>query len=242
MAFTAEEIDYLDSRAEAEARRAGGRADDGAGGNAGTHDSRRPRRQAASRHPQAAHRAAAEPTPDDRAGQGGASRRPACRTPFNDRRNPSCTHPDTGHPLRPQHPRHPQRPAAARRPDARRRAVDLRRGQARQPLRALHLHPDHRRPARPAQGGLRALHGRAGPSRIEGKTEFTKHMIRMRHAGPGADPARGQRDHPDQQPRRRELVPDAGGHVPIRLLQRPGRRRRRRTTSASRTRATSRAR
>ena len=34
--------------------------------------------------------------------------------------------------------------------------------QARQPLRALHLHPDHRGPARPAQGRLRALHGRAG--------------------------------------------------------------------------------
>ena len=39
---------------------------------------------------------------------------------------------------------------------------DLRRRQAREPLRALHLHPDHRRPARPAQGGLRAVHGRAG--------------------------------------------------------------------------------
>jgi hypothetical protein len=61
-----------------------------------------------------------------------------------------------------------------------------------------------------------------GASRVEGKAEFTKHMIRMRHAGPGADPARGERDHPDQQPRRRQLVPDAGRHVPLRLLQRPG--------------------
>ena len=79
-------------------------------------------------------------------------------------------------------------------------------------------------------------------SRIEGKTEFTKHMIRMRHAGAGRRPARGQRDHPDQQPRRRQLVPDARGRVPLRLLQRPGRRRQSPTTSASRTRATSRTR
>ena len=59
-------------------------------------------------------------------------------------------------------------------------------------------------------------------SRIEGKTEYTKHMIRMRHAGQVERRGRGQRDHPDQQPRRRELVPDAGRRVPLRLLQRPG--------------------
>ena len=45
-----------------------------------------------------------------------------------------------------------------------------------------------------------------GPSRVEGKTEFTKHMVRMRHADGRRRPARGQRDHPHQQPRRRELV------------------------------------
>ena len=57
-----------------------------------------------------------------------------------------------------------------------------------------------------------------GKSRVEGKTEFTKHMIRMRHAGPrSAAAARGERNHPDQQPRRRQLVPDAGGRVSLRL-------------------------
>jgi hypothetical protein len=33
-----------------------------------------------------------------------------------------------------------------------------------------------------------------GQSRVEGKTEYTKHMIRMRHAGQ-VRPARGERDH-----------------------------------------------
>ena len=36
-------------------------------------------------------------------------------------------------------------------------------------------------------------------SRIEGKTEYTKHMIRMRHAGAGQRANRGERDHPHQQ-------------------------------------------
>ena len=78
--------------------------------------------------------------------------------------------PDPGDPLCPQHPRDAWRPAPERRPDARRGAVHLRRGQAREPLRALHLHPHHRRPARPAQGGFRALHGRPGrqPRRRQG--------------------------------------------------------------------------
>ena len=63
-----------------------------------------------------------------------------------------------------------------------RRAVDLRGRQARQPLRALHLHPDHRGPARPAKEGFEPFMVAQSKSRIEGKTEFTKHMIRMRHA------------------------------------------------------------
>ena len=65
--------------------------------------------------------------------------------------------------------------------DAPGRAVHLRGGQARQPLRALHLHPHHRRAARPAREGFEPFMVAQGKSRIEGKTEFTKHMIRMRH-------------------------------------------------------------
>ncbi len=130
--------------------------------------------------------------------------------------------PDPGDPLCPQHPRDARRPAPERRPDARRGAVHLRRGQAREPLRALHLHPHHRCPARPAQGGLRALHGRPGrqPRRRQGGVHQAHDPHAPRRAG--ADPARGERDHPDQQPRRRQLVPDARRHVPLRLLQRPG--------------------
>jgi hypothetical protein len=49
MAFTAEEIDYLDSRAESEARRNGGPAAEG-----GTSSGERPNTPAASRKPRTA--------------------------------------------------------------------------------------------------------------------------------------------------------------------------------------------
>ena len=96
--------------------------------------------------------------------------------------------------------------------DAPGRAVHLRRRQARQPLRALHLHPDHRRAARPAPRRLRALHGRAGaqPHRRQERVHqaHDPHAPRARVTG-RQHPARGQRDHPHQQPRRRQLVPAA---------------------------------
>jgi hypothetical protein len=52
-----------------------------------------------------------------------------------------------------------------------------------QPLRALYLHTDDRGPARPPKEGFEPFMVAQSKSRIEGKTEFTKHMIRMRHAG-----------------------------------------------------------
>jgi Domain of unknown function (DUF932) len=45
-------------------------------------------------------------------------------------------------------------------------------------------------------------------SRIEGKASYTKHM-QAAPRGPDADPARGERNHPHQQPRWREQLPDA---------------------------------
>ena len=134
------------------------------------------------------------------------------------------------------HQHRPSRPASRATPTssaARRRSREdqMRRAapsifadrQAREPLRALHLHPDHRGPARPAEGRLRALHGRAEPEPHRGQDR-----VHQAHdpdapcrAGQQAR-ARGQRDHPDQQPRRRQLVPDAGRRVSLRLLQRPG--------------------
>ena len=65
-----------------------------------------------------------------------------------------------------------------------------------------------------------------GASRIEGKTEYTKHMIRMRHAGQVST-----------KPEANEIIlinshdgassyQMLAGDVPLRLLQRPGRRRR----------------
>jgi hypothetical protein len=101
------------------------------------------------------------PTPEPSSGGRDADRAaPALRTHSTIEGNHHVLDPDPGDPLCPQHPRDAQRPTPERRPDARRGAVHLRRGQAREPLRALHLHPHHRRPARPAQGGFRALHGR----------------------------------------------------------------------------------
>ena len=122
----------------------------------------------------------------------------------------------------------------------RHRAVDLRRRQARQPLRALHLHPDHRRPARPAQGRLRALHGRAGaePHRRQDRI----HQAHDPHAPcrPGQHQARGERDHPDQQPRRRELATRCWPACSASSAATAWSSATSSTTSASRTRATSR--
>ena len=65
-----------------------------------------------------------------------------------------------------------------------------------------------------------------GKSRTEGKSGI--HQAHDPHASrrPGRGTRRGERDHPHQQPRWRELVPDARRRVSLRLLQRPGGRRR----------------
>ena len=88
----------------------------------------------------------------------------------------------TRHALCAQHLCRSQRGTARRRPDAAGRAVDLCSRQARQAIRALHLYIptiDVLRGLR--KEGFEPFMVAQGQSRVEGKAEFTKHMIRMRH-------------------------------------------------------------
>ena len=136
MAFTAEEIDYLDSRAESEARRNGGPGTEGATAVRNGNGEQAAPSAAVTRKP----RTARQPAHADariRTGWAWCRRAaPALRTSLNGRRKPSCTRPRHWQPASPRHPPDARRPSAKRRPDARGGTVHLRRGQTREPLRA----------------------------------------------------------------------------------------------------------
>ena len=94
------------------------------------------------------------------------------------------THTHTGHALRPQHPRLPQRVAAPRRADAQ----PPRRPSS--PTASTRAAPSATPTSRPSTSCAACARRASSPSwsrragaAIEGKTEYTKHMIRMRHAG-----------------------------------------------------------
>ena len=160
-----------------------------------------------------------------------------------DRRNHHVHHPDSRDPLRPQHLRRSQRDARSpkTRCAGRRRPSSPKASTRSRSERYTYIPTiDVLRGLR--KEGFEPFMVAQSKSRIEGKTEFTKHMIRMRHAGqvstrPEANEIILINSHDGA-----SSLPDARGRVPLRLLQRPGGRRRRPTTSASRTRATSRAR
>ena len=163
MAFTVEEIDYLDSKADADARRARRRWQRRRSGGSQGHRAEdqatacRSRCHALRDHTRA-HRSLTR-TGGRHVGHEAIDRRPPIETvnqyslaielgiTFHEYIRPRHWRPVS--PATPRVIRSGDQPVE-RRPDARRVAVHLRRGQARQPLRALHLHPDHRRAARPA--------------------------------------------------------------------------------------------
>ena len=64
-------------------------------------------------------------------------------------------------------------------------------------------------------------------SRTAGKSEFTKHMIRMRHAEQAQAKSEAHEIILINSHDRCQLVPNVGGNVPLRLLQRAGGRRHR---------------
>ena len=223
MAFTAEEIDYLDSRAESEARRTRGDDDDGApSARNGSGEQAAP----AATHPQAPQRAPA-----------GARRR---LNPHRVGVMPTSRARPSNLTQRSKETIMYSTPTLATRFARNTRVMRGDQPLSEDQMRAAapsifaegkHASRSERYTYIPTIDVLRGLRKEGfepfmvaqGASRVEGKAEFTKHMIRMRHRErPGADPARGERDHPDQQPRRRQQLPDARGHVPLRLLQRPG--------------------